>query len=365
MYGTLVGMKRIPRRIPPLCALIAIMGISACTPDAEAAGRLYLTSGFTDQVFVVSAADGRLLDSLDVDIRVDEVDEPHGVAVAPDGNAFYVTVSHGEPSVWKFSTATHHLLGSATLAAPGAARVRVSPDGGYLLIPDYWRSGEGRESGLVVLNTETMLPERRVVLCAAPHDASISPDGRFAVVTCSLSDEIVVLSLPSMAIHARFATGATPVVAGQPLDRPLNAAWAPDGERFYVTLAGAGEVGVFTPSGEVLGRISVGAAPAQLAVGVDGTRLITANRGDATVSVVDLTADTTLFTIDLAPRTHPHGVALDEARHRAFVTYEGSIDTLGGVVALDLLSGQVLWSRELGFLTLGVAWGPAQDPAPA
>lgn len=76
MYGTLVGMKRIPRRIPPLCALIAIMGISACTPDAEAAGRLYLTSGFTDQVFVVSAADEGLLYASDINLGLVVLEPP-------------------------------------------------------------------------------------------------------------------------------------------------------------------------------------------------------------------------------------------------------------------------------------------------
>lgn len=352
-------MKRIPHRALPLYILLALAGISACTPDAETAGRLYVTSGFTDQVFVVSADDGRLLDSLAVDVRIDEVDEPHGVAVAPDGDAVYITVGHGEPSVWKFSTATHHLLGSATLAAPGASRVRVSPDGGYLLIPDYWRSGEGQESGLVVVDTETMLPERRLVLCPAPHDAGISPAGGFAAVTCTLSDEVVVLSLPSMEVHARFPTGAGGVEPGHPRDRPLNTAWAPDGQRLYVSLAGAAAVGVFSPSGEALGRISVGASPAQIGVSADGLLLVTANRGDATVSVVELTGTPTAHTIDLAPRTHPHGIVLDDATNRAYVTYEGSVETFGGVVALDLPSRQVLWSRELGYFTLGVALAPA------
>jgi len=37
------------------------------------------------------------------------------------------------------------------------------------------------------------------------------------------------------------------------------------------------------------------------------------------------------------------------------VTYEGDTRTLGGVVAIDVDTGEILWRTEVGSFTLGVA----------
>lgn len=52
-------------------------------------------------------------------------------------------------------------------------------------------------------------------------------------------------------------------------------------------------------------------------------------------------------------------------RNPGWYETDPSADPFGVGLAPDLLSGQLLWSRELGFFTLGVAWGPALDLAPA
>ena len=59
----------------------------ACSPVPGQ--RLLVTSGFTDQIFVLDALTGRVTDSLSLDRRPGERDEPHSVAVSPDGSHFY------------------------------------------------------------------------------------------------------------------------------------------------------------------------------------------------------------------------------------------------------------------------------------
>ncbi|MCK5449095.1 MAG: hypothetical protein KAJ43_13170, partial [Gemmatimonadetes bacterium] len=53
---------------------------------------------------------------------------------------------------------------------------------------------------------------------------------------------------------------------------------------------------------------------------------------------------------------HPHGVALDAAGQRAFVSCEGTPQTAGRAVAVDLEAESILWSAEAGAYTLGAAY---------
>jgi hypothetical protein len=79
-----------------LAGLPLLLAVGSCDAPPHDRGRLLVTSGFTDQVFVLDAATGAVLDSLSLDRRPGERDEPHGVAVAPDGRLWYATLSHGE-----------------------------------------------------------------------------------------------------------------------------------------------------------------------------------------------------------------------------------------------------------------------------
>ena len=60
------------------------------------------------------------------------------------------------------------------------------------------------------------------------------------------------------------------------------------------------------------------------------------------------------------PGAHPHGVALDPTGRMAFVTYEGTVETRGGVVALDLRRGRMAWHTTIGLFTLGVEHLPSR-----
>ena len=53
---------------------------------------------------------------------------------------------------------------------------------------------------------------------------------------------------------------------------------------------------------------------------------------------------------------HPHGVVLDPAGRRAYVACEGSVDTPGRVVAVDVEEGAVLWSVPAGSDLLDIAY---------
>ena len=56
--------------------------------------------------------------------------------------------------------------------------------------------------------------------------------------------------------------------------------------------------------------------------------------------------------------SHPHGVAVNPAESVVFVTYEGDTETAGGVLAVDVSTGQVKWRTEARVYTLGIAFAP-------
>ncbi|HSM35137.1 MAG TPA: YncE family protein [Longimicrobiales bacterium] len=335
----------------PIGLLLAAAALACDGPS----GTIYLTSGIGDSVLVLDAADGSRRAALSVDRRRGETDEPHGVAVSPDGRHLYVTLAHGEPSLWKFERPGDRRVGRLDLGGAGAARIAVSADGRTGFIADYERGSGGRPGEVVSVDLGTLEVRARSRPCAGPHDARPAPDGAVVAVACSLSDEVVFLDGATLEVTARYAAGPDPGPAGSPRYRPLNLAWL-DARTAALTLAGSGELVRVGREDGVRHRVGVGASPAQVAFEPASGRLVVANRGDGTASLVDAGSWTEAARVPLDV-AHPHGVALDPARGRAFVSFEGTTGERGGVVALDVRTGHILWSVTAGTYTLGVAFG--------
>jgi DNA-binding beta-propeller fold protein YncE len=343
----------------PALILLAALGCddTSVDPTTSGGGRLYITSGATDEVLVLEAHDGRAVERITTERRRDEVDEPHGITLAPDGKHWFVTLSHGDPTLWKFELPGNRLVGRVELATYGAARIGITPDSRRAFIPDYYRSGQGQTSGLAVVDLHDLDVVDRPMICPAPHDAQVDPAGALVAIACSLSDEVVVFDVESLQEAGRFYVDETPGPPGSPLFKPLNLLWSPSGDTLYVGLHAAGEVRAFDVDGNALGSMVVGAGPAQIALTADGRTLVTANRNDASASLVDLQTFSERARVPLE-RAHPHGIAVDDRDRTAFVTYEGDIGGAGGVVAIDLASAEIVWSVEAGAYTLGIAYVP-------
>ncbi len=95
-------------------------------------------------------------------------------------------------------------------------------------------------------------------------------------------------------------------------------------------------VSVVAPvAGEVQNEIAVGDDPRSVAVTADGTRILVANRGDNTLSIVDLTADSATSSVQL-DGVWPYGVVTSN-NEVAYVSMQGS----SAVVVLDIGTGEV------------------------
>ncbi len=344
-----------------LCvALLLLSGLAACVPTQDTEERLYVTSGFTDEVLQLDPATGRIVQRVSLDRRPHDVDEPHGIAIAPDSRHWYATVAHGEPSLWKFELPDNRLVGRLGLAMAGAARIGITPDSRRAFIPDYFRSGGGNDSHVTVVTLRDLTVVERLTVCPGPHDAQVDAGGSLVAITCSLGDEIVIIDAETLDVVARFPVDEEPGPAGSPRFKPLNAVWSRGADTLFVSLHLAGEVRMFDISGRQLGAVTVEAGPAQLALSPDGGTLVTANRKDRSASIVDVQ---TLSARRVAVEgEHPHGVTIEPGGRTAFLTYEGDVRHPGGVAAIDLDSGTVVWQAEAGAYTLGVAYVRAPGP---
>jgi DNA-binding beta-propeller fold protein YncE len=330
--------------------------------DANADAALLVTVALSDEVLRLDPENGAILSRTRVDPRPSESDEPHGVAVSPDGRHWYVTLAHGDPTLSKFEREGDRLVGRGSLNAAGAARVELGSDGRVAFVADYDRSSPGADGEIVAIRTRDLevLARRRV--CAGPHHALPDPSTGQVAVACSLGDEIVILDATELSEIRRFPVDPEPGEPGAPRFKPLNLAWSPDGDRLYVALHLADRVRVFEPTGARIGDVRTGRRPAQIAVSGDGSMLVSANRGDGTLSVVDGPGLAERDRIELGA-AHPHGIALSGSAEMAFVTCEGTTGAPGRTVAVRLgPEPSVAWSSETGPVPLGIAWRPPAAP---
>lgn len=338
-----------PRAGLLLCLALVSGG---CADDAPA-GTLLVTSGFTDQIFVLDARTGTVVDSVSLDRRPGERDEPHAVAASGDGRHWYATVAHGEPSLWKFETAGHRLVGRLDLPLRGAGRVRLNPDGTRAAVSEYWLGERGVPGRVALVDTRTLEVLAVGEPCPAPHDAVFDPSGTRLAVTCSGGTDLVVADAATLEVRARHALDDAMGA------HPMNAVWSADGTVVYVSLMGRDAVARVEVETGAVRRFETGAQPAQLTL--LGDQLVVAERGARSAQVLDPATQTGQLVS--SPGDHPHGVARDAGHRAAYVTWEGAIDTSGGVWALDP-DGQILWSTAVGYYTLGVAYSPT-SPRPA
>lgn len=312
---------------------------------------LLITSGGDDRVYLLDAETGQVRDTIDVDPRPGENDEPHGITSAPNGDFWYVTVAHGEPTLWKFSWPQNRRVGRVPLGLAGASRMGITSDGETGFVADYYRDDSTVTGKIAIVRLHDLHVQQTIPVCVAPHDAQVNGAGTTVAVACSSSNELVLLDTRTWQTMHRVSFAST----ARQHPGPLNLAWPPGDSTIVVTLHRSAELAVYHVTEDRWEAVPVGSGPAQIAVLPRGDRVITANRLDGSVSIVDLNTKVEVNRIDLGV-SYPHGVTVAADGVTAFITYEGTTDTYGGIVALNLHDLTVTWTTEIGQYVLGVSY---------
>jgi DNA-binding beta-propeller fold protein YncE len=363
-------------------ALIALM-IGGCSsapritpvrPEPSAAAwlprseyLLFVVSESSDDVALVRfGPDGaRVERSFKTGLVPTEINGPHGVAVAPDGRSYFVTVAHGAPvgTLWKYSTATDSLLGRVELGLFPAS-LAVSPDGFFVYAVNFNLHGDMVPSTVSVVDAGSMLEVARIRTCTMPHGSRFAPDGRTHYSTCMMDDMLVEIDTRTMEVsrHFRLSSGAESGGPGAPQAAHHGTAtcsptWAQpsaDGSVIFVACNRSNEVvEVDARSWTVRRRLRAGDGVYNLGVTADGRLIIATNKRGRSVSVFSTADGRELARIPTA-RPVPHGVAVSPDSRYAFITVEGTGAEPGTIEVLDLRALNRVASADLGQQAAGV-----------
>ena len=296
-----------------------------------------------------------------------EVAGPHGLAVAPDRQHYFVTTAHGTPfgKLTKFNTATDAIEGSVMLGN-FPATMQLSPDGELVFVVNFNVHGEMETSDVSVVSAKEMVEIARIPTCTMPHGSRLNSEGTKHYSACMMDEELVEIDARTLTVSRHFfltkgkemgMNGAPPArgasdrmshdMGGHGMEPPkpgdvsCSPTWAQpsrDGKRVWVACNKSSEiVEIDAIAWTVLRRIPAGAGVYNLAITHDGSRLVATNKRDASVSIFDALSAKELARVPTT-RKVVHGVAISDDDRYAFISVEGMGSEPGTVDIIDLIS---------------------------
>jgi YVTN family beta-propeller protein len=272
-------------------AVLSCLFAAACDVSGARAesghSLLYVSNEAGNSISVIDANDDVVVRTIDVGKR------PRGMKLSRDGKLVYVALSgspRGGPNVDETALPPPDRAADGIGLIDGAsARYRgkiaagndpesfdLTPDGKLLVVANE----DAARATLLDPNTRTVVAE--VPVGVEPEGVCIAPDGKHAFVTSEGENRVDVIDIASRSLVARIATG----------ERPRNVLFAGNGELAFVAAELSSSVDVLDTKG--LRRVASVVIPGE-------------------------------------PRARPMGMALDEPRHRLYVT----TGRAGGVAVID------------------------------
>ncbi|MDX2042809.1 MAG: YncE family protein [Acidobacteriota bacterium] len=311
-----------------------------------------------------------------------DIDGPHGVAVSPNKQNYYVSLGHGRPfgTVWKYS-ASDEVLKKVTLGN-FPATMDVSPDGSFLYVVNFNLHGDMIPSSVSVVLTDEMQEIARIPTCTMPHGSRFNPAGTKHYSACMMDDMLVEIDTATLKAsrhfiltkgkeagmngspqmhaaksHAGHDAGGHGLEPPKPGDVGCSPTWAQpsaDGSKVFVACNKSSEiVEVDAKTWQVTRRIAAGPGVYNLAVTKDGSKLIATNKRDPSVSVYDVKSGKELVRIP-TKRKVVHGAVVSPDNRYAFISVEGIGTEPGTVEIIDLEALKTVATVEVAPQAAGI-----------
>jgi DNA-binding beta-propeller fold protein YncE len=314
-----------------------------------------------------------------------DINGPHGLAVSPDKQFFYVSEGHGRPdgSVWKYTTGSNTLIKYTGLGL-FPATTDITPDGNFIYVANANFHGDMVPSSISVVATDQMIEVKRITTCTMPHGSRLNHAGTKHYSACMMDDMLVEIDTSKFAVDRYFMlapgkemgmTGApypnssdvqkgdAPKMPGhsmsgmnmdhKPVCTPTWAQPSNDGSTIYVACNQTNDiVAVDTGTWTLARRFPAGTGVYNLAMTKDG-RLIATNKRGQSVSVFDPLTGKELARIP-TKRKVVHGAVVTPDDRYAFITVEGVGEEPGTVEVIDLSSYKTVATVDVGPQAAGV-----------
>jgi DNA-binding beta-propeller fold protein YncE len=324
-----------------------------------------------------------------------EVAGPHGLAVSPDKQHFFVSTAHGAPfgRLQKYNALTNASEG-AVMLGNFPATAQVSPDGYFVYVVNFNLHGDMVTSDVSVVSAAEMVEIARINTCTMPHGSRLTADGTHHYSACMMDDMLVEIDTRTLAVSRHFLltagkemgmTGAPalrgadqPMVAmrdmgghgmepPKPGDVSCSPTWAQpsgDGTRIWVACNKSSQiVEIDAKTWTVARRIPAGPGVYNLGLTHDGKKLIGTNKRDQSISVFDVASGKELARIPTT-RKVVHGVTVSDDDRYAFISVEGMGSEPGTVDVIDLAALKKVASADVGQQAGGIDFWKSEPARP-
>lgn len=312
-----------------------------------------------------------------------DINAPHGIAVSPDKQYFYVSEGHGRPegSVWKYRTGSNDVIKYTSLGM-FPATTDITPDGNFIYIANANFHGDMVPSSISVVATDQMIEVKRITTCTMPHGSRLNHSGTRQYSACMMDDMLVEIDTSKFAVSRYFMlapgkemgmTGAPYSVGSdqkmhnmadhKPTCTPTWAQPSNDGSTIYVACNLTNDiVAVNTADWKLARRFPAGNGVYNLAMTKDG-RLIATNKRGQSVSIFDPVSGKELVNIPTKRRV-VHGAVVSPDDRYAFISVEGVGTEPGTVEVIDLAALKTVATVDVGPQAAGIDFWKMEPSKP-
>ena len=370
----------------PACAFLTAQTPSAIPDPPQQDYLVYVVCESADKIVLLRFSRKSL--QIETETRTGlmpmDINGPHGIAVSPDQQFFYVSEGHGRPdgSVWKYRAGSNEVIKYTGLGL-FPATTDITPDGNFIYVANANFHGDMVPSSISVVATDQMIEVKRIKTCTMPHGSRLNHAGTKHYSACMMDDMLVEIDTSKFAV-SRYFTLAPGKEMGRPgAPYPVSAAdhkmpgmadhkpvctptWAQpsnDGSIVYVACNQSNEiVAVKTADWTLASRFPAGNGVYNLAMTKDG-RLIATNKRGQSVSIFDPVSGKELANIP-TKRKVVHGAVVSPDDRYAFISVEGVGSEPGTVEVIDLAAMKSVATIDVGAQAAGIDFWKTEPPKP-
>ena len=315
-----------------------------------------------------------------------EIEGPHGITVAPDGEHWYLSMAHGMPygHLYKYKTGTDKFIERVELGM-FPATMEISNATGLLYVVNFnLHGGHSKASTVSIVDPDEMIEVERVETGIMPHGSRMLNNGMKHYSVAMMSGTLYEIDAMSMELtrtlstsppmkkgdhsshnmnsmnHSKMKNSKKPMAMKMdhkmPPEKPTWVYPHPNDDLLYVVNNGTNNVvEVDVKKWKVLRTFKTDKGPYNCEVSKDGKFLVVTYKSAAKTGVWDLRKGKEVAKFNNT-RKVTHGVSISPDSRYAFVSVEGVGKEPGAVEIFDLQKLKAVAVAEIGKQAGGIAF---------